>query len=195
MTDLAPEQTGWKRALGRADAKLAKAEQIAAAACCVLLCLLIGANVVVRALRIPVYWIDEVAVFAMVWMVFLASASAVQSSEHVVVDLLARKLSRRWQSVCARVSSVVMLLVGLACLACAFLWFDPLSLIRAGGDVSVFSDRTLNFIYTEPTASFAAPKALFWLIMPYFSLSLTVHACVKLIQPAIPFTSPQEEGI
>lgn len=193
MSDKQASAPKWQTTLAGVDRKLAQVERGAAGAFCIALCILILLNIVVRTARIPVFWIDEIAVYAMVWMAFMASACAVQSSEHVAVDILTRKLPASARAVCSRASHLLIFLIGIVLIACAWTWFDPLTLLSKGGDTAVFSDDTLNFIYSEPTASFAAPKALFWLIMPVFSLSITFHAFVRLVLPTHLQNSPSEE--
>ncbi|MCI4646075.1 MAG: TRAP transporter small permease subunit [Hyphomonadaceae bacterium] len=181
--------------LRTADATLARIERAAAGAFCALVFVLITANVVVRALRIPVFWIDEAAVYAMVWMAFLAASAAIQSNQHIAVTLVVDALPESLARQARRLSNLIVLALGLACLALSWMWFDPIGLIQSGGDMTAFSDRTLNFIYTEPTVSFTAPKVLFWLIMPIFSAGITFHACVRLIaewDAPLPPTSNRE---
>jgi TRAP-type C4-dicarboxylate transport system permease small subunit len=170
--------TSW---LLTSDHWLARAEQIAAGALCGLVFALITANVVVRTLKVPVFWIDEAAVYAMVWMAFLASSAAIQSRQHIAVTLVVDNMPGGLASYARRVANMVVLLLALTCLALSVVWFDPIGLVQSGGDPHAFSERTLNFIYSEPTVSFTAPKFLFWLIMPIFSIGLSFHAAVRLI--------------
>ena len=164
-----------------ADDALARIERAGAGAFCALVFILITANVVVRVLKFPVFWIDEAAVYAMVWMAFLAASAAIQSNQHISVTLVVDALPDRIARPVRRLSNLIILALGLACVALSWMWFDPVGLIRSGGDLTMFSDRRLNFIYTEPTVSFAAPKFLFWLIMPIFSAGVTFHAFVRLL--------------
>ena len=163
------------------DVALARIERASAGGLCALVFVLITANVIVRTLKIPVFWIDEAAVYAMVWMAFLAASAAIQSGQHIAVTLVVDALPESLARQARRMSNLIVLALGLACLVLSWMWFDPVGLARSGGDLTAFSDRTLNFIYTEPTVSFTAPKFLFWLIMPIFSVGITLHAMVRLI--------------
>ncbi|MAP94067.1 MAG: hypothetical protein CMK07_03855 [Ponticaulis sp.] len=174
---------GWKSSLQKLDASIGNAERLLAGIFCGLLCLLIALNILVRMLRIPVFWVDEVAIYCMVWMAFLAAGSAVQSSEHVAVDILTKFLPEKVCSILDVVVTLILFAIGIALIICAWIWFDPIGILASGGNAELFAERNLNFIYSEPTASFEAPKALFWLVMPIFSLSLCFHAAVKLIAP------------
>jgi len=171
----------WVRAIAKLDETLARVERIGAAGFCAIVFVLITCAVIVRYLRIPIFWIDEVAVFAMVWMAFLSAAHAVFSNEHIAVSFAADYLPNPLSAVAAIIVNATMVGLGLVFCALAWLWFDPIVFAAAGFDAGAFGEATLNFIYSEPTASFQAPKALFWAIMPIFSLLFLFHASVRLL--------------
>ena len=186
MTGSTDHTLSWRDQLRRIDQTIADVEKVLASIFCALVCLLIVANIVIRAARIPVYWIDEAAIYAMAWMAFLASSAAVQSSEHVMIDLFTKNMPPILVKPLETALKLLLLALGLILIVCAYLWFDPITLMALNGDTHAFAERTFNFIYSEPTASFNAPKAVFWLIMPIFSLMLTFHVLIKLIAPATP---------
>lgn len=162
--------------------RVAGLERRAAGLCCLLVLILICANVVVRTLRVPVYWIDEAAVYAMIWMAFLAASAALQSNSHISMTLLNDKLSGRARHLLAISGSGLVLLFALCLMGLAWLWFNPVGVMRAGGDLAIFSRGTFNFIYSEPTASIGLKKFWFWLIIPWFTLSLTLHGLANLLK-------------
>lgn len=175
------QRPGWIRALAKIDETLARLERAGAAGLCAIVFALIACAVVVRYLRIPIFWIDEVAVYAMVWMAFLSAAHAVFSNEHIAVSFASDYLPDPLRSVAAIIVNATMVGLGLVFCALAWLWFDPIGLASVGFDITAFGETKLNFIYSEPTASFEAPKALFWAIMPLFSLLFLFHAGVRLL--------------
>ncbi len=61
-------------------------------------------------------------------------------------------------------------------------WYDPIGLIRYGFDVEDFAAGTYNFIYQEPTNTLGIRKLWVWIIVPFVSLSMTLHALVNLLE-------------
>ncbi|MFC3053535.1 TRAP transporter small permease [Kordiimonas pumila] len=147
--------------------------------------LLITANIICRLLRLPVFWIDELAIYAMIWMAFLAASAGIQGRDHIVVTLVADRLSAQAQKFLSYFVDLVMLVFGGILLVLAWVWFAPYDLIIAGGDVTEFSENTLNFIYSEPTSAIGLPKFLFWLIMPIFSFTICLHSLAHLLSVRI----------
>lgn len=178
------------RCLAKTSQLIANSERLLAGIFCALVFLLISANVLVRLIKVPIYWIDEAAIYAMIWMGFLAASSAIQANAHISVSLVTNKLAPQLQQLCKLASLLVMILFGLCLLWLSWTWFEPLSLLQHGGDIDSFTSTELNFIYTEPTATLGINKFWLWLIMPWFSFSLTFHSLAKflsqLFEPAAP---------
>jgi len=161
--------------------RLAQAEQTAAGYMCLAVLLLILCNVASRALRLPIFWIDEVAIYAMIWMALLAASSAVNTKGHIAVSLVTDMLPEIYAKQLRRLTDFTMVALGAALTALAWVWYDPITLALLGGDTVQFSQKTFNFIYTEPTIATGLPKYIFWLIMPLFSVNMTIHSLSLII--------------
>ncbi len=166
--------------LSRLSDRLARLEEVAAAVLAAAVTLLILANVALRAAGSPLYWVSELAIYAMIWMTFLIAAAVLKRRRGIAVTLLTDALpgaGRRW----------LMALVDLAVLAFAVLllglcwrWYQPLTLARLGFDLQAFQGETFNFIYAENTSTLGIRKFWVWLILPWFAASLTLHGLVNL---------------
>ncbi|MBV1910722.1 MAG: TRAP transporter small permease [Kangiellaceae bacterium] len=161
--------------------RLALLEKKVAGALCGLILLLILTNVLTRFLKLPIFWIDEVAVYAMIWMAFLSASSAVYFKQHIAVSLLTDNLPAKFCGYFSKLAEGIMLLLASALVVLSWIWFEPLALIESGGDLDDFSNITFNFIYSEPTVSSGIPKFVFWLIVPVFSINLTLHCLAHFI--------------
>ena len=83
--------------LARLEARLARLLELAAMAMMLAMVGVIAYAVMGRQLfRLPVAWSEEVGAGLMAWMVLLGSASAWYHRRHLVIDVLLRRLSRRW---------------------------------------------------------------------------------------------------
>lgn len=157
---------------------------------------LILLNVVTRAAGNAIYWVDEAAIYAMVWMTFLAASAALHFRSAIAVTVLHEFVpaaARQW--IGRFVDLTVVIFAGLLVWLC-WQWFMPLELARAGWDTRAFQGATFNFIYAEPTNTLGLPKVWVWLVMPFFALGALLHALANLFHPgpapeAILGTSPE----
>lgn len=147
---------------------------------------LILANIVSRTFGHPIYWVNEIAVLAMIWMAFLGASTAVHFKTAVAVTMIIDAVSPKaaiWLSFL-----IDLIIVGF----CAFLlwscwmWFQPLELISAGFDRRTFSQSTFNFIYSERLTTINLQKFWFWLIVPVFAATSFLHAVSNLISEREP---------
>lgn len=160
----------------------ARIEMFAAAVLAAAVSGLILYNVATRAMRRAVFWVDEAAIYAMVAMAFLAASASIARRQAVAITLIVDMVSERGQR-------LFWLFVDLVTLGCAalllwacWIWFDPLTLIAVDFDLRAFRRETFNFIYAEPTSTLGMPKFWFWLVMPVFTLGLTLHAVSNLVK-------------
>ena len=156
--------------------RLARLERVALIALVAVLVGLILFNVATRAADVAVYWVDELAIYTMIWLVFIGGGHTVRLRRHVQVTLLLAVLSGRRRRA---VEIGIDLLVWGFCLFAvwlAWIWYDPVTLASAGFDTEVFSGETFNFIYDEPTLTIGIRKFWVWLVMPWFALAASVHA-------------------
>lgn len=182
---------GLVAALNTSSRFVARQEKRVAATLAILVFVLVLANIITRLMKVSVFWIDELAIYMMIWMAFLAASAALESREHIAVTLLTDALPARLKMLSALLVDTILVIFGGILLALAWVWFSPLELLQSGFDVSRFSETELNFIYSEPTSALGVPKYLFWLIMPLFSLTVTLHSLNRF---AHHFTGLQENS-
>lgn len=145
-----------------------------------ILTLLILLNVVTRALGMAIYWVDELAIYAMVWMTFLATSVVIKRRQTLSVTLFLDLLPSMPSRLITLFSDVMVLLFAGLLIYFSVLWFDPVNLFRSGFDISAFQMETFNFIYAESTNTLGLKKYWIWLLMPWIALSLTLHGLINL---------------
>lgn len=166
----------------RASKGLARIEAWAAACCALLVTLLILFNVFTRAANNAVFWVDEAAIYAMVWMTFLVASVSLARRDAVAVTLLTDILPRRAREAVMLFVDVTVLVFALMLLILSWRWFDPLRFGGHGFDSAAFSMESMNFIYQERTSTLPLLKWWVWLIIPLFALGSTLHAVANLGQ-------------
>jgi TRAP-type C4-dicarboxylate transport system permease small subunit len=173
---LAPVRTGW---LTRVSDAIATIDSwLAGLLVAAIFCLLI-VNAGTRAFGTPVIWIDELAIYAMIWAAFLGSSAGLPRREHIAVTLLPDALPPRRRAVLQIVVDALVLIFVTALGLIVWRWFDPLT-VMAAETLRDFSKATFNFIYTEPTTTIGMRKIWFWLVMPYACVTLFIHAVRNL---------------
>lgn len=175
----------------------ARIEMFTAAVLAAVVSVLILYNVVTRAMRQAVFWVDEAAIYAMVAMAFLAASAAIAQREAISITLIVDLLSRRAQRFMWLFVDLVTLGAGVMLLWACWIWFDPVTLFAADFDLREFRRLTFNFIYAEPTSTLGMRKFWFWLVMPVFSVGFTLHAVsnlLKTLNGQIPASATTESG-
>ena len=167
--------------LHRFSARWAQFEVVLAAFCAMLVTLLILVNVVTRAANNAIFWIDEAAIYTMIWMTFLAASAAIHYKSSVSVSILIDLLPRKGLAVAQLAIDLVILLFAGLIVWCCWIWFDPAALWASGFDTEAFQGETFNFIYAEPTNTLGFGKAWVWTIMPIFAAGLALHAVANVI--------------
>ena len=147
-------------------------------------------NVGGRALRTPIFWLDELAVLIMVWVAMLGLSVTLKTRDAVSVTLLADAVPDAVRKALKCASDLVVLGFAVAMLVLCYLWFDPLLLISSGFDFDAFAANSFNYVYQEPTATLGIAKFWFWLILPMVALSSSVHALANLLDT---WKTPQSE--
>lgn len=166
------------------SAAIARAETALGALLGVAVMGLILLNVVTRTLGSALFWVDETAVTAMVWMAFLGGSVAVHHRSSVSVTLLPDALQGGLKNALRLLVDLIILGFFVVLLVLCLTWYDPLTLARLGFDLNAFSGATFNFIYKEVSTTLGVPKFWLWLIVPIFAVNGTVHALANLMQPA-----------
>jgi TRAP-type C4-dicarboxylate transport system permease small subunit len=170
--------------LFRISAAWARVELCCAATLALAVTLLILLNVVTRAMGAALFWVDELAIYAMACMTFLGASAALHHRTAVSITMLPDALPPTYQNVIRKTVDAIIFAFSLIILWFCWRWFMPLELARAGFDISVFQGKTFNFIYSEPTLTLGVPKYWFWLVMWVFGLGATLHSAMHLVTPA-----------
>ena len=147
-----------------------------------LLVLLILLNVVTRYTGMPIYWVDEAAVYTVVWLTFVGASVMTRLRMDFAVTMLTDHLGARGAQAFKVVATFGVLLFGLAMLVMCWVWMDPIGIARYGFDAKEFAAESFNFLYTERTQTLNWPTWVLQLIMPIFSLTFTLHALANLIE-------------
>ncbi|MFW5641265.1 MAG: TRAP transporter small permease [Roseicyclus sp.] len=139
-------------------------------------------NVLLRAAGVTIAWADEMAVYSMILSGFIGASLMLRARTDPAVLLLHEVMRQRGRRVLHLIVSVVCVSFGLFLLHASWLWFDPLGLARAGFDVSAFEMSSFNFVYTDVTPIMGLPAFWFYLVMPWFGLTVTIHALANLVE-------------
>ncbi len=174
--------------LYRLSAAWARVELWCAALLAVCVTLLVLLNVVTRTTGNALFWVDELAIYAMAWMTFLGASAALHHRSSVAITLLPDAVSPGLKTVIRKIVDIVIFAFALSMLWFCWRWFMPLEFARAGFDVSVFQGQTFNFIYAEPTSTLGVQKYLFWSVLWLFALGATLHSTMHL------FSTPETKA-
>ena len=147
-----------------------------------LLVLLILLNVVTRYSGTPIYWVDEAAVFTMVWLTFVGASVMTRLRMDFAVGLVSDHLPPGGAKVLKVIATVGVLVFALALVWMCWVWMDPRGIAAAGFNAKDYAEASFNFLYTERTQTLEWPTWVLQLILPIFSLTLTVHAFANLLE-------------
>ena len=147
-----------------------------------LLVLLILLNVVTRYSGTPIYWVDEAAVFTMVWLTFVGASVMTRLRMDFAVGLVSDQLPPGGAKVLKVIATLGVLVFALALVWMCWVWMDPRGIAAAGFNAKDYAEASFNFIYTEHTQTLEWPTWVLQLILPIFSLTLTVHAFANLLE-------------
>ena len=164
------------------SARLLAAERLAVAGFMFLLTGLILLNVVTRYSGVALYWVDESAVYSVVFLTFIGASAMTRLRLDFAVTILTERFSPRGVRIAKVAATSTVLLFGLTLLWLCVLWLDPVGMARAGFDARALAANTFNFIYTERTQTLGWPVWALYLIMPVFALSMTVHSAANLLE-------------
>ena len=169
----------WAMALSTA---VLRAERAALTVLMGLLVLLILLNVVTRYSGTPIYWVDEAAVFTMVWLAFVGASVMTRLRMDFAVGLVSDHLPPGGAKVLKVIATLGVLVFALALVWMCWVWMDPRGIAAAGFNAKDYAEASFNFIYTERTQTLEWPTWVLQLILPIFSLTLTVHAFANLLE-------------
>jgi len=158
----------------------AQVELACAAALAAAITALILLNVLTRSIGFALYWVDELAVYAMIWMTLLAASAAVHHKDAVAVTIATDALPQDAARILSRLVDAVIFALALLTAWFCWRWFLPLEFARAGFDVETFQGATFNFIYSEPTNTLGLRKVWVWSIMWVFAFGMILHSLSNL---------------
>jgi len=167
--------------LHRLSALWARFELGCAAILALCVTLLILLSVVTRSLGNAIYWVDELAIYTMIWMTFLGASAALHHRTSVAITVLSDAVPPTVTHMMAKFVDLVIFLFAIAMLWFCWRWFQPLEIIRAGFDTITFQSTMFNFVYAEPTSTLGLPKYLFWSVIWLFAFGATLHSAAHLI--------------
>lgn len=161
---------------------LARVELLVAAFLAAAITGLILLNIATRAFGHALYWTDELAIHAMIWMAFLTTSVVLKRRDGIAVTLLVDALPVGVRSLVALFVDIMVLFFALFLFVLCWRWYEPAVLWRSGFDIGAFQMETFNFIYSERTSTLGIPKFWSWLCLPIFSISLTLHGLINLTE-------------
>jgi TRAP-type C4-dicarboxylate transport system permease small subunit len=171
-----------RRIVIMASSALLAFERLALMGLMYLLTGLILVNVVTRYSHFPIYWIDESAVYCVVWLTFVGASAMTRLRLDFAVTMLTERLSPRGQKIAKVISTGLVVVFGIALIVTCVLWMDPIGLARAGFDGRKLAAETFNFLYTEHTQTLNWPTWVLYLTLPIFAVSMTVHGLANLLE-------------
>lgn len=177
-----PSSRVWVRALVGLSEAVLRLERHAVLALMALLLGLILLNVATRYGGWPLFWIDEAAVFAIVWLSFVGASAMSRLRLDFAVTLLTDHLGPTAKRRVKVAATGFTLLFAAGLLWMCALWLDPVGMARAGFDAKAFAGVSFNFIYTERSQALGWPNWVMYLVMPLFALTSCVHAVANLLE-------------
>ncbi|XWN31424.1 MAG: TRAP transporter small permease subunit [Devosia sp.] len=157
--------------------------------------LLILLNVVTRSAGMALFWVDEAAIYTMIWAVMVGASMQLRLGLAISVDLVPHMLGEKGRKTLSLVVDILVLVFALALVWLSWIWFDPVGIALAGFDASAFSGTTFNFIYQEPTVTVGIPKFYIWLIMPILGVTLSIHAMANIADALAGRARPSLAGL
>ncbi|QCI63880.1 TRAP transporter small permease [Phreatobacter stygius] len=170
------------RVITGASNRLLAVERLAIMGLMFLLTGLILVNVVTRYTGFPIYWIDESAVYSVVWLTFIGASAMTRLRLDFSVTMLTERLPPGPMKIAKVISTGAVVAFGLALAAMCWLWMDPVGIARAGFDAREFAGDSFNFLYTERTQTLNWPTWVLYLILPIFAVSMTIHGAANILE-------------
>jgi TRAP-type C4-dicarboxylate transport system permease small subunit len=173
---------GARRVILAASSGLLAFERVALMGLMYLLTALILVNVVTRYSHFPIYWIDESAVYSVVWLTFIGASAMTRLRLDFAVTMMTERLSARSQQIFKIIATSTVIVFGIGLIVTCLLWMDPIGLAQAGFDAKKFAGQTFNFLYTERTQTLNWPTWVLYLTLPIFAVSITIHGIANLLE-------------
>lgn len=168
------------RTLARVSGAFVAIERLLLMALVAMIAILVLMNVLLRVFGVTIAWADEVGIYAMILSGFVGASLMLRARNQPAVLLLHEFVPEPVRRVLNVTVSMIASVFGVTMLWLCWRWFDPTSIAAAGFDVPTFEGATFNFIYSETTPVMSVPAFWFYMVMPWFALTITVHALANL---------------
>lgn len=175
-------EVGLRHLVMAASRGLLAVERLAIMGFMYLLTALILVNVVTRYSNIPIYWIDESAVYSVVWLTFIGASAMTRLRLDFAVTMMTERLSAPRQRLFKIIATGMVVVFGISLMITCVLWMDPVGIASAGFDAKKFAGQTFNFLYTERTQTLNWPTWVLYLTLPIFAVSMTIHGIANLLE-------------
>jgi len=146
------------------------------------LVVLILLNIVTRALGAAIFWVDELAIYTMIWMALIGASAMLRMRIGIAVTLVTDLLPGGFQHVVARLVDVIVAFFAITLLVLSWQWYDPVALIQSNFDFDEFAQTSFKFIYSEPTNTIGIRKFWVWLAVPLMGIAMSIHAIANLLE-------------
>lgn len=143
---------------------------------------LILLNVVTRYGGMPLYWVDEAAVYAMVWLTFIGGSALTRLRLDFAVTLISDKLQKKNAERMQAFATLLAFLFSLGLAIMCWNWMDPIGIAAAGFDAREYAGESFNFLYTEYTQTLNWPVWAISLVVPLFALTMMIHTAANLLE-------------
>ena len=147
-----------------------------------LLTFLILLNVVTRYSGSSLYWVDESAVYSVVWLTFIGGSAMTRLRMDFAVEMVTEKLPATYKKIAKITAGLGIATFSIALAWMCLLWFDPIGFAQAGFEPKAFAGKSFNFIYTERTQTLNWPSWVVYLIIPIFSVTMVIHSVANLLE-------------
>lgn len=161
---------------------IARIERVVLMALIAMILGLMVLNVSTRALNVSLYWVDELAINLMIVSAFVGTCVIFRRRNNFAVTIVSDLLpgaAKRWLATGVQ---LINLAFALFLVAVTWIWFDPVALAASGFDLELFFGSTFNSVYTEMTSTIGLRRFWFFLVMPWFALSLSIHCLACLAE-------------
>lgn len=185
---------GALRFVTMASEAILSVERVAIAALMALLTGLILLNVATRYTGMPLYWVDESAIYTTVWLTFIGASAMSRLRLDFAMTILTERLSPAQGKALRVLATLGILGFGLAMAAMCWVWMDPVGIASAGFDGREYGAATFNFLYTERTQTLNWPSWIVYLVLPLFALTLIVHSAANLLEDLGLASAPDRSG-
>lgn len=177
-----PAVSAWVRLVLATSATVLKVERLLIVLLMGMLLILILLNVVTRYSGASLYWVDESAVFSVVWLSFIGGSAMTRLRLDFAMTMLTDKLSPSWARRAKVAAGLLVVLFALSLAGMCWLWLDPVGIAQAGFDAKKYAASAFNFVYTERTQTLNWPSWVLYLIVPAFSVSLFIHGLANVVE-------------